>query len=64
MWTQWVNGLLGVWTIIAAWSFMPSSAGRTLLVITGIVVAVLGFWGGAMSPDDATRREGQGPGRA
>jgi hypothetical protein len=61
MWTQWVNGLLGIWTIIASWVYMPSATGRTLLIITGIVVAILGFWGGAVSP--ATPRERQGPGR-
>jgi hypothetical protein len=60
MWTQWVNGLLGIWTIIASWIYMTPGTGRTLLVITGIVVAVLGFWGAAVSPV----ARGEGPGRA
>ena len=47
MWQQWVNAILGLWTIVASWAYMPASTGRTLLIITGIVVAILGFWGAA-----------------
>ncbi|MCL5667065.1 MAG: hypothetical protein M1383_04825 [Patescibacteria group bacterium] len=50
MWQQWLNGILGIWVIVAAWSYMSSGTGRTLLIITGIVVAILGFWGASMSP--------------
>ncbi len=53
MWQNFVNAILGLWTIVAAYAYMPSGAGQTLLIITGIVVAILGFWGGSMatSPD-------------
>jgi hypothetical protein len=54
MWTQWINGILGLWIIVAAWTYMASGTGRTLMIITGIVVAVLGFFGAAAVP---TRRQ-------
>ena len=41
----WVCGL-----ILAAYLYAPSGTGRTLLILTGVVVAVLGFWGGATEP--------------
>lgn len=50
MWTQWINGILGLWIIVASWTYMSSGIGRTLLIITGIIVAVLGFFGGATMP--------------
>ena len=49
MWQQWINGLLGIWTIIAAWAYMTPGTGRTLLIVTGIVVAILAFWGGSVA---------------
>lgn len=45
MWQQWLNGILGIWTIIAGYMYAPSGTGRTLLIVTGVVVAILGFWG-------------------
>ncbi len=44
MWQQWVNALLGLWTI--AVPFMGFS-GNTLvwsLMITGLAIAVLSIW--------------------
>ncbi len=49
MWQQWVNFILGIWTIIAAYAYIPSGGGRTLLMLTGIVVAILAAWGGAVA---------------
>ena len=61
MWQQWLNGILGIWVAIASWSYMAASTGRTLLIITGIIVAILGFWGAAQSSSDTTyHRTGQG----
>ena len=54
MWQQWLNGILGIWVAIASWSYMASGTGRTLLIITGVIVAILGFWGAAMSSSDTT----------
>ncbi len=56
MWQQWLNGILGIWTAIASWSYMGASTGRTLLIITGIIVAILGFWGAAVSSSDTYSR--------
>ncbi len=49
-WTEWLNGLLGLWVIVASYMYIPSGGARTLMVVTGLVVAVLGFWGGATEP--------------
>lgn len=49
MWQQLVNAILGLWTIIAAYAYIPSGSGRTLFIITGAVVAILGFWGGSVA---------------
>ena len=56
MWQQWINGILGIWTIIAAWTYMAAGTGRTVLIITGIVVAILAFW--SASTDTAAHRHG------
>lgn len=49
-WSEWVNGILGLWVIWASFLYVPSGTGRTLMLITGLVVAILGFWGGATEP--------------
>jgi hypothetical protein len=54
MWTQWINGILGLWIIVASWTYMASGTGRTLLIVTGIVIAILGFFGGATLPSRST----------
>lgn len=48
MWQQWVNGILGIWVIITPYLNFSSSALTSVLVITGILIAIFGFWG-AMS---------------
>ena len=47
MWQQWVNGILGLWVLISSFVGMSASGMTTNLVIVGIVVAILGFWGAA-----------------
>lgn len=49
-WSEWLNGILGLWVMLSAYLYVPSGAGRVVMFITGIVVAVLGFWGGATEP--------------
>lgn len=56
MWQQWVNGILGLWVIVVAFLGFTGSTLMWTLAITGIVVAVLGFWGamsanGSMAPN-------------
>jgi hypothetical protein len=45
MWQQWVNGILGIWIIIVPFLGLSASANLWTLAITGLVVAILGFWG-------------------
>ena len=59
IWQNYVNAILGLWTIIAAYLYVPSGTGRVLLLLTGIVVAILGFWGGAEEPSGSGRHSMQ-----
>ena len=45
MWQAWINAVLGLWIILSAFLGMNLSEMMTNLVIVGIVVAILGFWG-------------------
>ncbi len=47
MWQQWINGILGLWVIVIPFLGLTDGTLTWTLVITGIVIAVLGFWGGA-----------------
>jgi hypothetical protein len=49
MWQQWVNGILGLWTIIVPFLGFTGNTLTWTLVVTGIIVAILGFWGGAQA---------------
>ncbi|MEK7162343.1 MAG: hypothetical protein AAB730_00610 [Patescibacteria group bacterium] len=44
MWQNWLLGILGLWVILMPFLALPSGLHRTLMIVTGIVVAVLGFW--------------------
>jgi hypothetical protein len=44
-WTHWVNGLLGIWVVALAFIGFTGAALTWTMVITGIVIAVLGFMG-------------------
>ena len=59
MWQNYVNAILGLWVIAASYLYVPSGSGRVLMLITGIVVAILGFWGGAEMPSESGRRQMQ-----
>ncbi len=45
MWTQWVNGILGLWVLISPFLGFSPDGMTTNLVIVGILVAILGFAG-------------------
>jgi hypothetical protein len=49
MWQQWINAFLGIWVLITPFFNWTRSGLVTNLVITGIVIAILGFWGAASS---------------
>src|SRR3989344_7567637 len=44
MWKQWVNALLGLWTIVIPFTGMVGNTLMWALIITGIAVAVLALW--------------------
>jgi hypothetical protein len=45
MWQNWINAILGLWIILSSFLGMSVNAMMANLVIVGVVVAVLGFWG-------------------
>jgi hypothetical protein len=53
-WSEWINGILGLWVIWASYMYVASGTGRVLMIITGLIVAVLGFWGGATEPHQSS----------
>lgn len=45
MWQDWINGLVGLWLVVASFLNLSASAMQTNLLVGGIVIAVLAFWG-------------------
>lgn len=56
MWQQWVNAILGLWVIAIPFTGLAGSALMWTLVVTGLVVAVLGFWGAGREQTEHQRR--------
>lgn len=57
MWQQWVNALLGLWTIVVPFTGLTGVALMWTLVITGIAIAVLALWG--VQETSVEREEGR-----
>ncbi len=55
MWQDWVNGILGLWVILLPFIGMTD---QTTLIITGIVIAVLGFWAAASGGSSSSKSMG------
>lgn len=53
MWQNWINAILGLWIILSSFLGMSADAMITNLVIVGIVVAILGFWGAYDASQDS-----------
>lgn len=49
MWQHWVNAILGILVLLYPFFGLTIDALTTLLVITGIIIAVLGFWGAGVT---------------
>lgn len=49
MWQNWINGILGLWLILIVFLGFSSTLTRILLIISGLAIAVFGFWAGAVS---------------
>lgn len=45
MWQQWINGLLGLWLMIVPFLAMTQQSFMWVVMITGLIVAILAFWG-------------------
>ena len=60
MWQHWINGILGLWTIVASYLYL-SGMPQVVMYVTGVVVAILAFWGAATT---ASSMESGGRGRA
>lgn len=56
MWQQWVNAILGLWVMLASYLYMGSGTSRVVMLLTGLVVAVLGFWGAASEGSESGGR--------
>ncbi|MCL5666772.1 MAG: hypothetical protein M1383_03315 [Patescibacteria group bacterium] len=41
--------LLGIWIVIATWIYVPSGTGKTLLIITGVLVFAVSLASGSMA---------------
>ncbi len=50
-WISWVNCVIGVWTAITPWTlgFSANRAGLWNNLITGVVIALFGFWSASVS---------------
>lgn len=44
MWKNWVLGVLGLWVILMPFLGLHPTLMRTIYIVTGIAIAVLGFW--------------------
>ncbi|MDP3762841.1 MAG: hypothetical protein Q8Q97_02105 [bacterium] len=49
MWQNWLNGILGLWIILMPFLGLTAGMHRTLMIVTGVVIAVLGFWSASSS---------------
>ena len=45
MWQQWTNVVLGLWIITSPFVGLSESAMTTNLVLGGVVIVALGWWG-------------------
>lgn len=52
MWQDWLNGILGIWVLVIPFIGVSGSSLTTTLVVTGVIIAILGFWAAA-SPKTA-----------
>jgi hypothetical protein len=45
MWQHWVNGILGLLVVVLPFLGLDAVTMTWTLAVTGIVIAILGFWG-------------------
>jgi len=54
MWQDWINGVLGLWVILMPFLGFDPGLGKTLTIVTGVVIAVLGFWAAMAASKSST----------
>lgn len=54
MWQHWINAILGLWVIALAFVGLTGATFMWTLVVTGLVVAILGFWGALDNSERST----------
>ncbi len=52
MWQNWLSGILGLWVILMPFLGLSENLARTVLIVTGVLIAVLGFWAASGSSAD------------
>jgi hypothetical protein len=53
-WQHWINAILGIWVIVVPFLAFTAATLTWVLVVSGAVILVLGFWG-AMETDSQGR---------
>jgi len=44
MWKNWLSGILGFWVVIIPFLNFSLAWQRTVLIFSGVIIAILGFW--------------------
>jgi hypothetical protein len=47
MWQNWVSGIIGLFIVLTPFLNFSLSLERTVLMVSGVVVAILSFWASA-----------------
>lgn len=52
MWYEWLTGFLGLWVVVLGFMGIASTPMSWAMVVTGLVISVLGFWGAWRDPSE------------
>ena len=63
MWYEWLTGFLGIWVVVLGFMGIVSSPYSWALVVTGLAISVLGFWGAWRDPEEPTEMDFLNPRR-
>src|SRR3989344_7874646 len=44
MWKNWLSGILGFWVVIIPFLNFSLAWQRTVLIFSGVIIAIFGFW--------------------
>jgi hypothetical protein len=57
MWKSWLNGILGLVIIVAAFMGLTGATLTWTLVVLGVLVAILSFWSAVADGDSNSMRQ-------